>query len=94
MKEALNKGYLGEKLTVPKTLKMTDAMDEGILIASESDGKDPNEWIREVIAEALIAADYKYERSRRARMHRSLRWESLDAHEKSPVGATTEPSCK
>lgn len=93
MKEALEKGYLGEKLIIPKSFKITEAMDEGIAIVAETKGKDPFEWVREVIADALVKADHEHERSTRARMRRSNQRNSLAYIEnKSPSAGTDELS--
>jgi len=67
VKEAIEKGYLGGKYSVPKTFKFTHEMLDAIAVASESSEKDPSDWVREVIAKVLLVEDAKYERSRRAR---------------------------
>lgn len=67
VQEAFEKGYLGGKLTTPKTFKFTDEMLDAISIAAESEDKDMADWIREVIAAALLVVDAKYERMTRAR---------------------------
>lgn len=43
MREAISKGYLGEKLDSPKTFKFTREMLDGIEIASESNDLDPSD---------------------------------------------------
>lgn len=67
VQEAFAKGYLGGKLTTPKTIKFTNEMLDAVAIVADSEDKDSAEWIREVIAEALLVADAKYERMTRAR---------------------------
>jgi hypothetical protein len=67
LKEAIEKGYLGGKYIVPKTLKITHEMLDGIIAASETYEQDSCSWVREVIAKALLAEDAKYERMARAR---------------------------
>lgn len=67
VQEAFAKGYLGGKLTTPKTFKFTDEMLDAVAIAAESEDKDVSDWVREVIAEALLVVDAKYERMTRAR---------------------------
>ena len=67
MKEAIEKGYLGGKYTVPKTIKFTHEMLDAIAVASETNEQDTCSWMREVIAKALLAEDAKYERMARAR---------------------------
>lgn len=90
MKEAIEKGYLGEKLDMAKTFKFTREMLEGISIASESNDKDASDWVREVIAEALVKEDYKYELSTRARQRRSNTSNTLVYQQKSPTAGTVE----
>lgn len=67
MQAAIEKGYLGGKLSIPKTIKFTDEMLDAIGRESEVTEKEMSDWIREVIAKALLTADAKFERSARAR---------------------------
>ena len=88
MQEAIEKGYLGGKYTVPKTIKFTDEMLDAISAESEATGKEMSEWIREVIAEALLVIDAQFERRARARSKSKCTSNTLVNHEKgSSVGA-------
>ncbi|MDC4146516.1 hypothetical protein [Acinetobacter baumannii] len=91
LKEAIAKGYLGGKLTTPKTIKFTDEMLDAVAVQAEVEDKDQADWIREVIAKALLVADAKYERMTRARMKAKCTSGTLVHQKESPVGATTEP---
>ena len=88
MNEAIEKGYLGGKYTVPKTIKFTHEMLDAIAVASETNEQDLCNWVREVIARALLAEDAKYERMARAR-NRSKCTSGTLVHQKesSSVGA-------
>lgn len=88
LKEAVSKGYIGGKYSVPKTFKFTHEMLDAISLASEVNEKDQCEWVREVIAKALLAEDAKYERMTRARS-RSKCTEGTLVHQQksSSVGA-------
>ena len=90
MQEAIAKGYLGGKYTVPKTIKFTHEMLDAIAIASETNEQDLCNWVREVIAKALLAEDAKYERMARARNRSKCTSGTLVHQKESPVGATTE----
>ena len=89
LKEAIEKGYLGGKYTVPKTIKFTHEMLDAIAVASETNEQDLCNWVREVIAKALLAEDAKYERMARARM-RAKGTSGTLVHQKESlvVGAT------
>lgn len=91
LKDAIEKGYLGGKYTVPKTFKFTHEMLDAIAVASETNEQDSCSWVREVIAKALLAEDAKYERMARARMRAKCTSGTLVHQKESPVGATTEP---
>ena len=91
LKEAIEKGYLGGKYTVPKTIKFTHEMLDGIAVASETNEQDSCNWVREVIAKALLAEDAKYERMARARNRSKCTSGTLGNQKESLVGATTEP---
>ena len=91
LKEAIEKGYLGGKYTVPKTIKFTHEMLDAIAVASETNEQDTCSWMREVIAKALLAEDAKYERMARARNRSKCTSGTLVHQKESPVGATTEP---
>ena len=91
MQEAIEKGYLGGKYTVPKTIKPTHEMLDAIAVASETNEQDTCSWVREVIAKALLAEDAKYERMARARNRSKCTSGTLVHQKESPVGATTEP---
>ena len=90
MQEAIEKGYLGGKYTVPKTIKFTHEMLDAIAVASEANEQDTCSWMREVIAKALLAEDAKYERMARARNRSKCTSGTLVHQKESPVGATTE----
>ena len=90
LKEAIEKGYLGGKYTVPKTIKFTHEMLDAITIAGETNEQDSCNWVREVIAKALLAEDTKYERMARARNRSKCTSGTLVHQKESPVGATTE----
>lgn len=89
LKDAIEKGYLGGKYTVPKTFKFTHEMLDAIAVASETNEQDSCSWVREVIAKALLAEDAKYERMARARMRAKGTSGTLVHQKESPVGATT-----
>ena len=90
LREAIAKGYIGGKYTIPKTIKFTNEMLDGIASASEVDEKESCEWIREVIAKALLAEDAKYERMTRARARSKCTSGTLVHQKESPVAVTTE----
>lgn len=91
LKDAIEKGYLGGKYTVPKTFKFTHEMLDAIAIASEINEQDSCSWVREVIAKALLAEDAKYERMARARMRAKDTSGTLVHQKESSVAVTTEP---
>lgn len=90
LKDAIEKGYLGGKYTVPKTFKFTHEMLDAIAIASEINEQDSCSWVREVIAKALLAEDAKYERMARARMRAKDTSGTLVHQKESPVVGATE----
>jgi hypothetical protein len=90
LKEAIEKGYLGGKYTVPKTIKFTHEMLDAIAIASETNEQDSCNWVREVIAKALLAEDAKYERMARARNRSKCTSGTLVHQKESPVVGATE----
>ena len=90
LKEAVSKGYIGGKYSVPKTFKFTHEMLDAISLASEVNEKDQCEWVREVIAKALLAEDAKYERMARARNRSKCTSGTLVHQKESPVARTTE----
>ena len=90
LKEAIEKGYLGGKYTVPKTIKFTHEMLDAIAIASETNEQDSCNWVREVIAKALLAEDAKYERMTRARDRAKGTSGTLVHQKESPVVGATE----
>ena len=90
MQEAIAKGYLGGKYTVPKTIKFTHEMLDAIAIASETNEQDLCNWVREVIAKALLAEDAKYERMARARNRSKCTSGTLVHQKESPVVGATE----
>lgn len=90
MQEAIAKGYLGGKLTTPKTIKFTDEMLDAISIAAEAEDKSSADWMREVIAKALLVVDANYDRMTRARNKSKCTSDTLGYQKESPVGATTE----
>lgn len=90
LKEAIAKGYLGGKYNAPKTIKFTHEMLDAISIASEISEKDSCEWVREVIAKALLAEDAKYERMTRARDRAKSTSDTLVYQQKSPSAGTDE----
>lgn len=90
MQEAIEKGYLGGKLIVPKTIKFKDAMLDAVSVYAEAEGISDVDWMRNAIAEALLIADAKYERTRKAKERASKHWNTLAHQKESPVGATTE----
>ena len=92
LKEAIEKGYLGGKYTVPKTIKFTHEMLDAIAVASETNEQDLCNWVREVIAKALLAEDAKYERMARARERAKSTSDTLVNHEKSPSVGADEPN--
>ncbi|WP_407484724.1 hypothetical protein [Acinetobacter baumannii] len=91
LKEAIEKGYLGGKYTVPKTIKFTHEMLDAIAVASETNEQDTCSWMREVIAKALLVADAKYERMTRARMKAKCTSGTLVHQKESPSARTDEP---
>ncbi|HHP7932679.1 hypothetical protein [Acinetobacter baumannii] len=91
MQEAIEKGYLGGKLITPKTIKFTDEMLDAVAIVAESEEKDQAEWIREVIAQALLVEDARYERMTRARLRSKCTSGTLVHQQKSPTAGTVEP---
>lgn len=88
MQEAIEKGYLGGKYTVPKTIKFTDEMLDAISAESEATGKEMSEWIREVIAEALLVIDAQFERRARARSKSKCTSGTLVHQKESPSAGT------
>ena len=92
LKEAIEKGYLGGKYTVPKTIKFTHEMLDAIAVASETNEQDLCNWVREVIAKALLTEDAKYERMARARNRSKCTEGTLVHQQKSPTAGTVEPS--
>ena len=90
LKDAIEKGYLGGKYTVPKTFKFTHEMLDAIAVASETNEQDSCSWVREVIAKALLAEDAKYERMARARMRAKGTSGTLVHQKESPVVGATE----
>lgn len=90
LKEAIAKGYLGGKYIAPKTIKFTHEMLDAISIASEISEKDSCEWVREVIAKALLAEDAKYERMTRARDRAKGTSGTLVHQKESPSARTDE----
>lgn len=90
LKEAIEKGYLGGKYTVPKTIKLTHEMLDAIAVASETNEQDTCSWMREVIAKALLAEDAKYERMARARNRSKCTSGTLVHQKESPVVGATE----
>jgi len=90
LKEAIEKGYLGRKYTAPKTFKFTHEMLDAIAVASEISEKDSCEWVREVIAKALLAEDAKYERMTRARERAKGTSGTLVYQKESPTAGTVE----
>ena len=91
LKEAIEKGYLGGKYTVPKTIKLTHEMLDAIAVASETNEQDTCSWMREVIAKALLAEDAKYERMARARNRSKCTSGTLVPQKESPSAGTDEP---
>ncbi|HEN9533164.1 TPA: hypothetical protein U9I96_003755 [Acinetobacter baumannii] len=91
LKEAIAKGYLGGKLTTPKTIKFTDEMLDAVAVQAEVEDKDQADWIREVIAKALLVADAKYERMTRARLRSKCTSGTLVHQQKSSTAGTVEP---
>ena len=91
MQEAIEKGYLGGKLIAPKTIKFKDEMLDAVSVYAEAEGISDVDWMRNAIAEALLIADAKYERTRKAKERASKHWNTLGNQKESPVGATTEP---
>lgn len=92
MKEAIEKGYLGGKLITPKTIKFSDEMLDAVSVYAEAESISDVDWMRAVIAEALLIADAKYERTRRAKERSSKHWDTLAHQQKSPSARTDEPS--
>lgn len=90
MQEAIEKGYLGGKYNVPKTFKFTHEMLDAIAVVSEVNEQDSCNWVREVIAKALLAEDAKYERMARARERAKGTSGTLVHQKESPVAGTTE----
>ncbi len=92
LREAIEKGYLGGKYTVPKTFKFTHEMLDAIAVVSEINEQDSCSWVREVIAKALLAEDAKYERMARARDRAKGTWGTLVYPQKSSSAGTDEPN--
>lgn len=92
LKEAIEKGYLGGKYTIPKTFKFTHEMLDAIAVASETNEQDSCSWVREVIAKALLAEDAKYERMARARERAKSTSDTLVHQKESPSAGTDEPN--
>ena len=90
LKEAIEKGYLGGKLVTPKTIKFMDAMLDAVSIYAEAESISDVDWMRKAIAEALVIADAKYERTRKAKERASKHWNTLVHQKESPVARTTE----
>ena len=90
MKEAIERGLLGGKLTTPKTFKFTDEMLDEMNIVADAYEKDMADWVREVIAEALLVEIAKFNRMARARNKSKCTSDTLGHQKESPVGATTE----
>ena len=90
LKDAIEKGYLGGKYTIPKTFKFTHEMLDAIAMASEVNEQDSCSWVREVIAKALLAEDAKYERMARARVRSKNTLGTLVHQKESPVVGATE----
>lgn len=83
MQEAIEKGYLGGKLIAPKTIKFMDAMLDAVSVYAEAEGISDVDWMRNAIAEALLIADAKYERTRKAKERASKHWNTLDTKKKA-----------
>lgn len=90
LKEAIEKGYLGGKLVTPKTIKFMDEMLDAVSIYAEAESISDVDWMRNAIAEALVTADAKYERTRKAKERASKHWDTLAHQKESPVARTTE----
>ena len=91
MQEAIEKGYLGGKLVTPKTIKFMDAMLDAVSIYAEAESISDVDWMRKAIAEALVIADAKYERTRKAKERASKHWNTLENQKESPSAGTDEP---
>lgn len=90
LKEAIEKGYLGGKLVTPKTIKFMDAMLDAVSIYAEAESISDVDWMRNAIAEALVIADAKYERTRKAKERASKHWNTLVHQKESPSAGTDE----
>lgn len=90
MQEAIEKGYLGGKLIAPKTIKFMDAMLDAVSVYAEAEGISDVDWMRNAIAEALLIADAKYERTRKAKERASKHWNTLAHQKESPSAGTDE----
>ena len=90
LKEAIEKGYLGGKLVTPKTIKFMDAMLDAVSIYAEAESISDVDWMRKAIAEALVIADAKYERTRKAKERASKHWNTLVHQKESPSAGTDE----
>ena len=90
LKEAIEKGIFGREIHRSKTIKFTHEMLDAIAIASETNEQDSCNWVREVIAKALLAEDAKYERMARARNRSKCTSGTLVHQKESPVVGATE----
>lgn len=90
LKEAIEKGYLGGKLVTPKTIKFMDAMLDAVSVYAEAESISDVDWMRNAIAEALLIADAKYERTRKAKERSSKHWDTLAHQKESPSVSADE----
>ena len=90
LKEAIEKGYLGGKLVTPKTIKFCDEMLDAVSVYAEAESISDVDWMRKAIAEALVIADARYERTRRAKERASKQWGTLVHQKESPSARTDE----
>jgi hypothetical protein len=94
LKEAINHGWLGGKLNVTKSIKVTEEMWQAMQIEADVRDMDIAEWLRELIAEKLLQEEDKFNRKLRARQHAKYTSvtsdTSVNQQQKSPVAGTTE----
>lgn len=93
LKEAINRGWLGGKLNITKSIKVTEEMWQAMQIEADARDMDVAEWLRELIAEKLLQEEDKFNRKLRARERARYTLFTSDTdvnQQKSPVAGTTE----
>ena len=91
MREAIERGYIGGKLTADVTFKFTPEMKERLKIEADTLGMSEPDLVREVMANFLVDADLRFKNSLKARGIDSELLDTLANQQKSPTAGTVEP---